>query len=455
MSAPRRPLRIAALLALAVAGAAGAATLERGPYLQRAAPGGVIVRWRTAEATDTRLDWGAVPGAPIHSWYSPLATTEHRVELGALAPHTTNYYLAGSAAEWLAGGDADHFFRTAPAPGAARPLRLWAIGDSGEASAGQAAVRDAYLADAAGAATDVWLMLGDNAYDVGTDLQYTERLFQPYAALLRNAAVWPAYGNHDAASSDAATLTGPYFESFSLPRQGQAGGVASLTEAWYSFDRGPVHVVVLDSAESSLAAGAPMLAWLEADLAANHRPWTIAAVHHPPYTKGTHDSDDPADSDGRMGAVRAGVLPILEAHGVDLVLSGHSHTYERSFLLDGHYGDSSTFDPGAMVLDGGDGDPAGDGAYVKAGGAHGGTVYVVAGSSARLGTGALDHPAMAVGLASLGSLVVEVDGDRLTARFLDDGGAELDRFVLVEPGVPLFADDFELGSVARWNLTGS
>ena len=38
-------------------------------------------------------------------------------------------------------------------------------------------------------------------------------------------------------------------------------------------------------------------------------------------------------------------VPLLEAHGVDLVLSGHSHAYERSVLLDGHYGDSSTFSP--------------------------------------------------------------------------------------------------------------
>lgn len=446
----RRPLLLA-LLALPAFAPAGAATLERGPYLQRIGPDGAVVRWRTAEATDTRLDWGAVAGAPDASYLEPTPTTEHRVELAGLAAETTYYYLAGSSTEWLAGGDADHAFRTAPAPGASRPLRLWAIGDSGEANAGQAAVRDAYLADAAGAPTDVWLLLGDNAYDTGTDAQYTAALFTPYAAILRSTAAWTVYGNHDSYSSDAATLTGPYFESFSLPRLGQAGGVASGTEAYYSFDRGPLHVVVLDTAESTIGAGAPMLQWLEADLAANRRPWTVAALHHPPYTKGSHDSDDPADSGGIMGVVRATLLPLLEAHGVDLVLSGHSHVYERSFLLDGHYGDSSTLDPLSMVLDGGDGDPAGDGPYVKAPGTHGGTVYVVAGSSARLGSGPLDHPAMAVGIASLASLVIEIDGDRLTARALDDQGVEIDRFVLIEPGVPLFADDYELGSLARWN----
>jgi hypothetical protein len=155
-----------------------------------------------------------------------------------------------------------------------------------------------------------------------------------------------------------------------------------------------------------------------------------------------------------MTAVREGVLPILETHGVDLVLSGHSHSFERSFLLDGHYGLSTTLDPATMVLDGGDGDPAGDGAYVKAIGAHGGTLYAVAGSAARVTPAALDHPAMATGLALLGSLVLELDGDRWTGRFLDEGGLELDRFVLVKPGVPLFADDFELKSLLRWSAAG-
>ena len=212
-------------------------------------------------------------------------------------------------------------------------------------------------------------MLGDNAYDVGTDAPVHRR---GSSCPTRRCCATPASGRSTATTtpppSDAATLTGPYFESFSLPRQAQAGGVASVTEAWYSFDRGPVHVVVLDSAESSLAAGAPMLAWLEARPRRQRPP--LDDRRGPPSA--VHEGHPRLRRPGRLGradgrGARPNVLPILEAHGVDLVLSGHSHTYERSFLLDGHYGDSSTFDPGAMVLDGGDGDPAGDGAYVKSG----------------------------------------------------------------------------------------
>jgi hypothetical protein len=106
---------------------------------------------------------------------------------------------------------------------------------------------------------------------------------------------------------------------------------------------------------------------------------------------------------------------------VDLVLSGYSYSYERSFLLDGHYGTSDTL-VSSMVLDGGSGRPTGDGAYQKAtlGSApHGGVVYAVAGSSGQTGGGSLDHPAMSVSLRVLGSLVLDLQGNRLDATFLD------------------------------------
>ena len=90
--------------------------------------------------------------------------------------------------------------------------------------------------------------------------------------------------------------------------------------------------------------------------------------------------------------MRQNVLPILEAGGVDLVLTGHSHSYERSFLIDGHYGTSGHLGTGDHALDAGDGrtTAGGDGAYIKPAGGptpHEGAVYVVAGSSAKITAG--------------------------------------------------------------------
>jgi hypothetical protein len=178
-----------------------------------------------------------------------------------------------------------------------------------------------------------------------------------------------------------------------------------------------------------------MLTWLANDLAATQQYWIIAYWHHPPYSKGSHDSDNPADSGGRLRDMRENVLPILEAGGVDVVFCGHSHSYERSFLLDGHHDVSSTLAPG-MIVDGGDGQITGDGAYEKptwGQGPHEGAVYVVAGSSGQISGGALNHPVMVhASLNLLGSVVVDIQDAELHAVFLDDHGIEQDEFTIVK-----------------------
>jgi hypothetical protein len=124
--------------------------------------------------------------------------------------------------------------------------------------------------------------------------------------------------------------------------------VASGTEHYYSFDYGNIHFVCLDSNSSVLTVDnpatpsvnedGPMATWLRLDLASTTATWIIAFWHHPPYSKGSHDSD----TSSQLVSMRTNFNPILENGGVDLVFLGHSHNYERSVLLDGHYGTSST-----------------------------------------------------------------------------------------------------------------
>ncbi len=418
---PRTSLLLAMLLGAIslTAGPALAATVTRGPYLQMPAPSRILVRWRTDVATDSRVQLGAAPGALTQTVDDGVVTTEHVVALTGLSADTRYFYSVGSTSEVLAGDDADHFLRTSPTPGPARPMRIWVTGDGGFANANGRAVRDAYAAFASGSPTDFWLLLGDNAYWFGTDADYQAALFDMHHDMLRSVPTWPTFGNHEAFSSNSLTQTGPYFDMFSLPTAGEAGGVASGTEAYYSFDYANVHFIVLDSQSAATTAGSPMMLWLEADLQATSADWLVAFWHHPPYSKGLlHDSDV------EVGEVnmRSRVLPVLEDYGVDLVLCGHSHSYERSFLLDGHYGLSSTFQASHQV-DAGDGAPGGDGAYRKSSSgqvAHQGAVYVVAGSSSEVRTTTLNHPAMHVGLLELGSLVLDIDGETLNATFLNN-----------------------------------
>ena len=140
--------------------------------------------------------------------------------------------------------------------------------------------------------------------------------------------------------------------------------------------------------------------------------------------------------------MRTNALPILEAGGADLNLTGHSHSYERSFLLDGHYGTQDTLSA-KMKLNAGDGRTDGKGAYQKrtfGKGANEGSVYVVAGSSGKVSLqneksakrGFLDHPAMFLSLPRLGSLVIDVDGNKLDATFLSETGERLDYFTIIK-----------------------
>jgi hypothetical protein len=403
--------------------------VTRGPYLQLATPASVVVRWRTDVPTVGRVCVGPAPGALATCHDEAASGTEHAVTLGGLAPATSYHYAVGTPWATLAGDDAGHRFTTAPRPGTAVPTRVWVLGDSGTAEAGARAVRDAYLAHAGSRPADVWLMLGDNAYPAGTDEEYQAAVFDTYPAVLRQTPLWPVLGNHDGQSSSSTTGTGPYYDAFTLPAAGEAGGVPSGTEAYYSFDHGSVHFVALDSFGSDRSVDGPMLTWLRQDLAATTRPWVVAFWHHAPYSRGSHDSD----RERIMTQMRQNVLPVLEAHGVDLVLTGHSHAYERSFLLAGHYGSSATLAP-PMVLDGGDGHPGGTGPYAKpaARGPRQGTVYAVAGSAGRAGGGPLDHPAMVVSLDVPGSVVLDVVEARLDAAFLDDAGVVRDAFTLVK-----------------------
>jgi len=413
-------------------------SLTRAPYLQQGASDSAVIRWRTNVATVGVVQYGSAPGSLTSSAVNTTPATDHEITLTGLTPDTVYFYSVGTKTQSFAGDDADHFFRTSPAVGTTGPTRIWVVGDSGTGNSNAAAVRDAYLSYSAGNPADLWLMLGDNAYNSGTDSEYQTAVFNMYPTILQNTMLWSTLGNHDGYSADSATETGPYYEIFTFPRNGEAGGIASGTEAYYSFDYANIHFVCLESYETNRAVGGPMLTWLAADLASTLQPWIIAYWHHPPYTKGSHDSD----AEIRLIEMRQNALPMLEAAGVDLVLSGHSHSYERSFLLDGHYGFSWTLNPATMILDGGSGQLDGSGAYIKPTSGlapNEGTVFAVPGSSGKLSAAALNHPAMHISLLELGSMVLDVTDNQLDAVFINNVGAISDHFTIIK-GTPCAGD---------------
>jgi hypothetical protein len=415
--------------------APGVAVVTRGPYLQKANSNSLVVRWRTNTETISKIDYGTSLTSLNQTKTINTVVTEHVVFLDSLTPATKYYYRIRTNTDTIVFPSTTTYFKTYPIPGTQTPLTAWVIGDCGTGNNDARNVRNAYYDYIGSDHTDMMLFLGDNAYTDGLDTEYQLAIFQNmYGEKLKNSISWSCLGNHDGHSANSNAQSGPYYDIFTFPKQGECGGVASGTEAYYSFDFGNVHFIILDSYETDRSVGGPMYTWAEDDLQATTAYWIIGVWHHPPYSKGSHDSDISTE----LKQMRENFLPLFEDYGVDLVLSGHSHSYERTFFLNGHYGLSSTFNSATHtvgVTGSGSGQTENSGAYYKAplGIEDGkGAVYVVTGSAGKKEAASLNHPAMSFDEAELGSCVLKINLDTLTIKFLRQTGATDDHFTLIK-----------------------
>ena len=458
---------------------------SRAPYVQLATPNSIYVVWRTEGPVDPVVRFGKSPdhldqrgsGAAVVTRVSlgtngqeilpkwtalrtkenlrlpklhsaPVGTFQYEVKLTGLSPETRYYYAVFNGDKRMTPTEESYHFTTHPVKGPAKPMRFWVAGDSGSGGRAQTEVYQAMLGYIDGHPLDFYIHVGDMAYFTGRDTEFQSRFFESYEPTLRNTVCWPAMGNHEGYTSKGSTGIGPYYDAYVMPTRAESGGVASGTEAYYSYDYANVHFICLNSHDLDRRPAAAMAQWLRADLEKAKADWLIAFWHHPPYTKGTHDSD----TEKELVEMRRYILPILEGGGVDLVLTGHSHIYERSMLIDGAYGPNAkvetnapattpnnnptSFAPDNAVLDDGDGDPAGDGAYLKSAGLHPheGTVQVVAGHSGqtlgRMGT----IPLFKKILVEFGSVVVDINGDTLKGTMVNHKGEVHDNFSIVKRG---------------------
>ncbi|OQP59556.1 hypothetical protein A3860_37215 [Niastella vici] len=422
------------------------ASLTRGPYLQMGNQTAVTLRWRTNTATNSRIEVGTVFGTYNLSATNSTSTTEHEVRITGLAADTRYYYRFGSSTQILQSAS-DNYFITVPPPTTTRKLRIAAFGDCGKNSLNHqvntlAAYRN-YLAKNNLEAADAWLLLGDNAYENGTDGEFTSNYFNAYGnTILKNHKLYPAPGNHDYAnsSSNQASHNVPYFSIFTLPANAECGGVASGNERYYSYDIGNVHFLALDSYGKEDGGTTRLydttgaqVTWVKKDLAANTKKWIIAYWHHPPYTMGSHNSD----TESELVKIRERFIRILERLGVDVVLCGHSHDYERSYLLNGYYGNESSFSLSTSTKSRSSGKYDGSSnscPFVTAAGGNHGTVYVVSGSSGASGTiqSGYPHNAMPWSINDGGMTYIEVQENRLDMKFIRMDGTIWDKFTILK-----------------------
>ncbi len=438
----------------------------RGPYLQSPSSSGIKIKWRTDSICNSRVYYGTSPSDLNQYVEDLLDTVNHTIAITGLNPFTDYYYNIGTTTLVLEGGDNNHRFKTSPVIGTVQPIRVWAIGDFGKGNTGEGQTRDSYLNFSQGEHTDVWLWLGDNVYDAGTDQEYQDKVFSGvngYQDVFPWMPFMPTPGNHDYQSVQSIIggipppeHTGPYYDIVDVPTNGELGGLASGYELYYSYDYGNVHFISMNSEAGCVLpnpnsndwtgagggflgapafTGSPLIDWLHADLQANTQPWVVVYFHQPPYTDGSHDAGQFYEV--FMQTMRENFAEIFEQYGVDIVLCGHSHVYERSYLIHGLYDDATTFDAGTMLVDGASGTDSIGEAYKKyklGANPNYGTVYVVAGNSgSNEGSPGFTHPVMYTEYGCdtcMGSFVMDVHGDTLRGRHINIFGETKDDFTI-------------------------
>ncbi|HLL06167.1 MAG TPA: metallophosphoesterase family protein [Myxococcaceae bacterium] len=314
MRLPKVPALGALAAALTLtASVAQAAPLTRAPYLQRVGPDTAMVAFRLGADCTPEVQYSA-QGSATQVARSRDKGRVHAVVLTGLTPGTEYSYVVDACGNRTT----PRKFRTAPVPGTRR-VHFAAVGDFGTGGNDQQEVAASML----GRRPELFIAVGDNAYASGTEAELQNNLFIPMADLLAEVPLYSVAGNHEYVTNQSQ----PYLDNLYLPTSPSGG------ERYYSFDWGHVHFVGLDSncaiglASKERCTLAAQKAWLEKDLAASQADWKVVFFHHPPFSSGDH---------GSQLVMRREFGPLFEQYGVDLVLTGHDHNYERTHPLLGN-----------------------------------------------------------------------------------------------------------------------
>jgi hypothetical protein len=310
------------------------ANFERGPFIQNATTNSMQVIWRTPVPADSVVDFGT--NQTLSSEISDAAlTTNHVVTLTNLQPGSQYYYSVRSTAGTAMAVSATNSFRTLKMNG---DLTFLVLGDTGTGLPFPTAGHYQVAAAMQQVPADLVLQSGD-----AIDIPYftfgleDTRFLSVFRQQMQSIPFFLTMGNHEV---DNGALGTTYLATFYLPTNSVTG-----TSHYYSFDHGDAHFVAVympffisipQMEPYRLYEGSAQYNWLTNDLASSSKPWKILYLHHPLATSGSHRTDVNNGSQLTDCEVLSNMLlPVAKRYGVELILSGHDHHYERFIPIDG------------------------------------------------------------------------------------------------------------------------
>ncbi|MEW2546980.1 metallophosphoesterase family protein [Streptomyces sp. NPDC047002] len=280
----------------------------------------------------------------------------HHAELARLSPGTDYVYLVSHDGAAPDSG----MFRTAPRGRA--PLTFTSFGDQSAPQVTWAADGTVALdANSTPATKDIvtgieqvaplfHLLNGDLCYaNLDVDRVRTWNNFFTNNTRSARFRPWmPAAGNHEIEAANGPIGLGAYQTYFDLPSRETDPELKNL---WYAFTAGAVRVIVLQNDDLALQdggdvyvhgySGGRQLAFLEAELkkarASRDIDWVVVAMHQVMISS--------SDANGADLGLRQAYGPLFDTYGVDLVVCGHEHNYERSLAVRGVVAGSETLTP--------------------------------------------------------------------------------------------------------------
>ncbi len=287
------------------------------PFLQFATTDGITVTWETSQPARSTIHWGPTQACEqrINLEGTGQFSEQGFVQQGRVAelePHTQYFYRVESVDALKRKVQSDVFtFQTAPDRDT--PFAFAAISDT----QGNYEVASQISKLAWGHRPSFLLHPGD-LVQTGRDKRHWTRTFFPSMhPLISRVPIFPVLGNHE---QDAAF----YYHYMDLPKP----------EYYYTFTYGNAQFFIIDT-NRNVDPESEQYQWLDQALSQSDATWKIVCHHHPPYSSDENDygnlwkTNESSRGDKRVRQL----VTLYDKHAVDVVWTGHIHSYERTWPL--------------------------------------------------------------------------------------------------------------------------